>query len=174
MTGNTETIPNLIKFLNIRSGLGTTRPHQAKAYIWLIEKPSGERRSRSPYDWKQESGNGGIRVSQDVIRSKVWEVVDQLSRGDYESAIRQCAKSRLTEADLRRVIHDHGRTLVIPPPTAYENLDAVRVKDATEATFSVRAPLWTAEGGRSNLTLELTVVLESTSPKIVLDDLHVL
>jgi hypothetical protein len=101
-------------------------------------------------------------------------MVDRLARGDYESAIRVCIKSRLTSDDLRILIRDYGRKLVSPPAEAYSKLDAIQVKDTSVPTWSVRAPLWTEEEGRSDLTLELTIALVSGVPDIELDDLRVL
>jgi hypothetical protein len=103
-------------------------------------------------------------------------MVDLLVRGDYESAVKVCIKSRLTSEDLRTIIRDYGRKLVSPPAEVYNKLDAIQVKDASVPTWSVRAPLWTKEEGRSDLTLELTIIvmLGSGPPSIALDDLRVL
>ena len=113
-------------------------------------------------------------MSLDVLRSAVREMMDQLAREDYESVVRRCVKSRLTSSDLRTVIRDYGRKVVSPPPDAYKKLDAVRVKGAAAPTWSVRAPLWTEEEGRSDLTLELTIALGPGAPNVELDDLQVL
>jgi hypothetical protein len=113
-------------------------------------------------------------MSLDALQSIVREMVDQLAHGDYESVVQRCAKSRLTSNDLRTVIRHYGRMLVSPPNDAYQNLDAVTVRAAEVPTWSVRAPLWTEEEGRSDLTLELTVALGPDKPNVELDDLHVL
>jgi len=113
-------------------------------------------------------------MSLDVVRSTAREMVNQLARGDYESLVGQSVKSRLTSDDLRAVIRDYGRKLVSPPSDAYKNLDAVQVKGAAVPTWSVRAPLWTEEEGRSDLTLELTIAVSPGAPTVELDDLHVL
>ena len=113
-------------------------------------------------------------MSLDVLRSTVREMMDQLAREDYESAVKRCVKSRLTSDDLRTVIRDYGRKVVPPPLDAYGKLDAVQVRGAAVPTWSVRAPLWTEEEGRSDLTLELTIALGSGAPSIELDDLQVL
>jgi hypothetical protein len=102
------------------------------------------------------------------------EIVGCLARNECDLLVRRCAKSRLTASDLRAAIRDYGRTLVSPPPDAYQRLDAVQVQDAMVPTWSVRVPLWTEEEGRSDLTLELTITLGSERPSIELDDLHVL
>ena len=74
-------------------------------------------------------------------------------------------KSRLTGDDLRNVIRNYGRKVVSPPPDAYNKLDAVQVTGATVPTWSVRAPLWTEEEGRSDLTLELTIAVGPGAPE---------
>jgi hypothetical protein len=101
-------------------------------------------------------------------------MMGRLAREDYESAVKRCTKSRLTVDDLRAVIRDYGRKVVSPPPDAYKELDAVPVSGATVPTWSVRAPLWTEEEGRSDLTLQLKIAFESGTPSIELDDLEVL
>jgi hypothetical protein len=112
-------------------------------------------------------------MSLDLLRSATREIVDRLAERDYESAIKRCVKSRLTHDDLHTVIHDYGRTVVSPPTDAYNKLDAVEVEGAAVPTWSISAPLWTAEEGRSDLTLELTISLGTGAPKIELDDLLV-
>jgi len=107
------------------------------------------------------------------LKSSTRDLIGQLARGDYQSAVGRCAKSRLSVDDLRSAIREYGRTLVMPPAEAYANLDAVQVKSAVFPTWSVRAPLWTAEEGRSDLTLELTITLAAGEPSIELDDLRV-
>ncbi len=113
-------------------------------------------------------------MSLDVVRSVARGIVEQLARGDYESPVEQSVKSRLTKDDLRTVIREYGRKLVPPPRDAYKNLDAVQVKGAAVPTWSVRAPLWTEEEGRSDLTLVLTIGVGAGAPSVELDDLHVL
>jgi hypothetical protein len=113
-------------------------------------------------------------MSLDVVRSTTREMVDQLARGDYESLVGRSVKSRLNSDELRTVIRDYGRKLVSPPGDTYKNLDAVQMKGAAVPTWSVRAPLWTEDEGRSDLTLELTIAVGAGTPSIKLDDLHVL
>ena len=113
-------------------------------------------------------------MSPDVLSSTAREIVGQLACEDYESVVKLCVKSRLTSDDLRSVIHDYGRKLVLPPAEAYRNLDAVQVRGQATPTWSVRAPLWTLEEGQSDLALELTIAVGPGAPRVELDDLHVL
>jgi hypothetical protein len=102
------------------------------------------------------------------------EILSRLARGEYDSVVNSASKSRLTSNDLRAVIEDYGRHLIPPPPEASELVDAIRVDRAVVPTWSVRTPVWTREEGRSDLTLELTISIDSGRPSVELDDLHVL
>lgn len=113
-------------------------------------------------------------MSAELLQAVVGKVVEELVRGDYDLLIKQYPESRVSSEGLRSVIHDYGRRLVPPPSNAYQNLDAVRVQNTNVPTWSVRAPLWTEEEGRSDLTLEMTVTLGPGSSSVEIDDLRVL
>jgi hypothetical protein len=87
--------------------------------------------------------------------------------------ISRCAASRLTSAEVWRVIKNYARTLIEPPSDDDFRIDAVRTQ-ATTRTWSVNVPLWTREEGRSDLTLQLTIALGPRGPVVELDDLRVL
>ena len=113
-------------------------------------------------------------MSLELIGTAVRALVDRLERGEYREAVAQCDTSRLTPEELRGIIRGYGRTLTTPPAEAYENLDAVRIKDPSRRAWSVRAPLWTREEGRSDLAIELTVVVDGSGlARVELDDLLV-
>ncbi len=118
-------------------------------------------------------------IDEDELMSKLLEsavlaVVDRLTRGEYSDLVKYCESSRLTADELKTVVMDYGRTLAFPPPNAYGKLDAVKIDDTPRQAWSVRAPIWTLEEGRSDLTIELTVILHGDRTSIELDDLHVL
>lgn len=113
-------------------------------------------------------------MSLDLLKSTTREIVKQLASQDFDAVVCRCVNTRLTNEDLRTLIREYGRKLVLPPEHAYNNLDVVQVKGASEPTWSLRFPLWTEEEGCSDLTLELTIVLGSGIPRIQIDDLHVL
>jgi hypothetical protein len=110
-----------------------------------------------------------IAALRQVVRGLAIDIV----LGNFDSLVRRCSRSRLTSEDLRNVIRDYGRTLVLPPDDAYADLDVVRVTTMEEPTWSVHAPLWTIEEGRSDLSLELTITLTPGAPLIELDNLRV-
>lgn len=104
----------------------------------------------------------------------VRSVVDLLVAAKYEDIERATSETRLTAVDIARVIQEYGRVLIAPPDDAYEDLDVVQVQNVSPARWSVRMNLWTAEEGRSDLSLELTIVEGPDGHAIELDDIHVL
>ena len=110
----------------------------------------------------------------DNIQMATIMVANLIADGHYAGAIQACSSSRLTEADIDGVIRDYGRTFVRLPADYGDCLDAVRVEGRGNPTWSIRAPLWSREEGRSDLTLELTVINEVNGLSIELDDLKVI
>ena len=108
-----------------------------------------------------------------VVRAVARDAVRLLARCEVAALISRCAESRLTSAEVWRVLNAYGRTLVEAPSGDDFVIDAVRTGAATP-TWSVSVPLWTREEGRSDLTLQLTIALRPRGPVIELDDLRVM
>jgi hypothetical protein len=81
---------------------------------------------------------------------------------------------RLDAEEIGRAIDEYGRQLIMPPPEGYRLMEAVNVKNARPSRWSIAMPLWTREEGRSDLTLEMTVIEQQNGFCIQLEDLHVL
>lgn len=112
-------------------------------------------------------------MSSSDLESVVRKLVTTLADGEYEDVVAACSASRLSADDLRAVVSDYGRTLVAPPADAYLELDAVVIRDSAVPTWSVRAPLWTKEEGRSDLEFQLTIQQQGRHWAVELDDLLV-
>jgi hypothetical protein len=112
-------------------------------------------------------------MTPETLEQPVRYAVSQLVRREFQALVDACSSSRLTATDLEVVVQEYGGTFIQPPEDAYSQLDAVAIRDADIPTWSVRAPLWSREEGRSDLTLELTVAKEANQWRIELDDLHV-
>lgn len=110
----------------------------------------------------------------DTVQRVTLTVANLIADGNYAGVVQACSSSRLTEAAIQGVIRDYGRTVVRLPANYSDYLDVVAVKGRSNPTWSIRAPLWTLEEGRSDLTLELTVVDEVGGPTVELDDLKVM
>lgn len=109
------------------------------------------------------------------LRWVVEEIVTRLVAKDYGQLETLTKGQRLPAEEMASAIEEYGKTLVMPPAEAFDDLDVVEVKGSKLRTFGIRFPLWTSEEGRSDLTLELTVSGDAdANPTIQIDDLHVL
>ena len=109
------------------------------------------------------------------FESVVRDVVAELARGDFAALERRSSGIRLSAGELRAAAAEYGRRIVPLPAEASQALDVVPVTDADPPAWSVDVPLWTAEEGRSDLTLQLTVrAAPDGGYRVEVDDLHVL
>lgn len=109
------------------------------------------------------------------MRRAVKDTVSLLVNGRYDELESLTNGVRLSATELETGIREYGRRLVIPPPRAYANLDVSSRKRLGRKQWSVRFDLWTAEEGRSDLTIELTLTDDRAGSFILeIDDLHVL
>jgi hypothetical protein len=115
----------------------------------------------------------GRRMAQ-PFQEEVRAVVALLVDGRYDELARRTGGKRLTSEQMAAAVSGYGRRLIDLPSEAWDKLDAVRIKDAVPPAWSVRVDLWSAEEGRSDLTLELTVKQNGSSYDIEVEDLHVL
>jgi hypothetical protein len=98
-----------------------------------------------------------------------------LVAGDYEGLARLTNSQRLTADELRQAVLDYGRRLVPPPQDTWSTRSTVEIEDTVPEAWSVYVDLWTAEEGRSDLTLELTIRDSAADTYTVeIDNLHVL
>jgi hypothetical protein len=101
------------------------------------------------------------------------QLISWLVAGDYEAAQRRSRGIRLSADLMRDAVLRYGRTLVIPPDTAFAGIDAIEVRNAASPTWSVRFDLWTAEEGRSDLSLECTLIDRGAGDiDLEIDNLH--
>ena len=113
-------------------------------------------------------------MTPETVQTAIREIVSLICDRQFAAALQRCAMSRLTESDIQKVIDDYGRTLSRPPVEAVQFDDIVNVEGRSEPVLSVRVPLWTLEEGRSDLTIELTIMQKADGLRIELDDLGVL
>jgi|SRR5215472_8726287 len=113
-------------------------------------------------------------MSDERLRSIVERIVEQLVRGNYDQVIQESKNTRMTTEELATAVREYGKKLALPPKDTYQNIDAIQVTRASVPTWSVRVPLWTEEEGRSDLTLEVTIMLGEHEQSVEVDGLHVL
>jgi hypothetical protein len=107
------------------------------------------------------------------IKQAVTKLVDDLVQGKYKLAESDGRAGRLSAEELERAIRDYGRTLVTLPPDAWNIVDVYPI-DAAHGVNALDIPLWTAEEGRSDLTLSIRAREDGTDVRIEIEDLHVL
>lgn len=114
-------------------------------------------------------------LDQTKLRRTLGHVGQLLVAGDFEGLERLTGGRRLTAEEMRQAVRKYGRCLVPPPGGEWLGRSVVEIDNAVPEAWSVYLDLWTAEEGRSDLTLELTL---RDSPagiySVELDDLHVL
>ena len=108
------------------------------------------------------------------LRLLVERVVRLLVDGDFAALVLLTDGMRMDAVTIRRAIEGYGRNLIPLPDEGFNELDVVEIESTNPRRWSVRCPLWTRQEGRSDLTLELTILHEATGFKVELDDIHVL
>lgn len=119
----------------------------------------------------------GSMTSMPRLAIMEWDYADRLqhTRKTAGGAPQDTAGGvRLSAESIRIAIKDYGGALVVPPDSAFAELDAIRIRDSDPPRWSIRFDLWTEQEGRSDLTLEMTVEHGPQGPKIELDNIHVL
>jgi len=111
-----------------------------------------------------------------AVRNRlVADLVSLLAAGKFEEVIRKAPGSRVSAEQLRNAVFEYGRTLVPLPAGSYELIDYIAVLGSSPLEWSVVAPLFTAEEGRSDLSLELSVFEQAAGGyRVEVDNLHVL
>jgi RecB family endonuclease NucS len=107
------------------------------------------------------------------LRPALRSIVDELVKGNYAALERDGRAGRVGAEGLQRAITEYRRHLVDLPEEAFAISDAYERKNQP-GTWTVALNLWTAEEGRSDLTLSATVNEVGDDVKVEIDDLHVL
>jgi hypothetical protein len=109
-----------------------------------------------------------------ALKNEVERLVADIVAGRFSQLVADGRAGRLSEAELQKAVLDYGRTLVPLPEAAWAVVDEFPQK-TDPSMVAVDVPLWTAEEGRSDLTLTLTAQRHPTGLYCLrIDDLHVL
>jgi hypothetical protein len=109
------------------------------------------------------------------IRATVESIYGLLVRGQYVALARFTEGVRLCAEDIERAVREYRFTLAAWPHGQDLPIDVVEVNDASPRAWSIQATAYTVEEGRSDLTLEMTLVeTEVGQLRVELDNLHVL
>ena len=108
------------------------------------------------------------------LQQPVRAIIELLVDGKYAELETLTKGIRLTGGEMAKAIADYGRQLVVPPEDAFELMDVLEVRAVQPPRWSITMPLWTKEEGRSDLSLELTLIGDQEPFGVELDDIHVL
>jgi hypothetical protein len=93
----------------------------------------------------------------DALKPTVRRIVQLLVAGEYGQLEALTGGVRLAAAEIAGGVAEYPGRLIEPPEEAYDLMGAVRVIVAKDETWFVTMPLWTAQEGRSDLEVQLTV-----------------
>jgi hypothetical protein len=108
------------------------------------------------------------------LTSQVERIVHLLVQGRFDDVVKLTGGVRLDAAAIHQAISNYGQTLVDPPQSAFQELDVIQVKGSAFPTWSIWMPLWTAREGKSDLSIQLTLIEHGETHIVELDDIHVL
>ena len=113
--------------------------------------------------------------SDEKISNTVKTIVKWLVNKQYDHLEKYSNGIILSSNLIKRAISDYGHELSMPPEAAFRSLDVISIEGQKPAKWSVRCELWTIDEGRSDLTLELTLIDgKSEMLAVEVDDIHVL
>jgi hypothetical protein len=102
-------------------------------------------------------------------------VVERVAAGDYEG-LKRDGIDPYPDAELSHWIRNYGpagATIVPLPEEAWASAGAIPVT-VRPGEWAVVIPLWTREEGRSDLSMEATILESPSGVSVVIDGIHVL
>lgn len=109
------------------------------------------------------------------ITDTINKIIELLVQRKYQELERLCRGCRLTAVEIEQAIHDYNCELITPPDIDFESIDIIEITNSSPRAWSVRYDLWTKEEGRSDLSLEATLIDNGDNFLTVeIDNIHVL
>lgn len=108
------------------------------------------------------------------LQKQVGEIISLLVEGKFGEIEALTNGMRLPAEQIKTAVDQYGRTLILPPREGFSLMDVIEIQGESPPRWSIIIPLWTEEEGRSDLTLELTLIQDDSNFKVELDDIHVL
>lgn len=113
-------------------------------------------------------------MPNEQLYSQVKAMLDLVAIGQFEALVRGAVRSRMSAAELKAIVLEYGRKPIRPPDSFVRQVPVVPIDHAQPEAWAVYAPLWTEEEGRSDLTLDVTIILLGDGVAYEINDLHVL
>jgi len=98
-----------------------------------------------------------------------------LHAGEYSELERLSCGVRLTAKEMKSAIEDYPEELAPRPTYDFSEGEVVHIRGSSPAEWSVYLHLWRKNGGRSDLSAELTFIDTAAGLyRVQIDDIHVL
>ena len=108
------------------------------------------------------------------VRLPIAELVRDLAAGEYDALVRDGRAGRLTAQELREAVGGYATRIPLPDDAFDVGGDAYLVDGTDPPEWAIDQNLWTRDGGRSDLTLQLDVRFRDGDYRLEITDLHVL
>ncbi|MEQ5855006.1 hypothetical protein NFI08_04800 [Halomonas sp. EF61] len=109
------------------------------------------------------------------IRDELQEVISLLVQKKYIELEEKSGGNRLKAYEIESAINEYGCDLAYPPEREFDSINMIEVFDSDPRRWSVRFDLWSEQEGKSDLSIELTIIEASNKNTVVeIDDIHVL
>lgn len=114
-------------------------------------------------------------MNAEKLNSTVKRVTELLAREAYEELEKLSKGVHLAANELKQAVDGYGRTILPLPKHAYGEINVIKIERVDPKQWSVNVPVYTKEEGKSDLTLELTLVDSSSELfGVEVHNLHVL
>ncbi|MGV8734758.1 MAG: DUF7668 domain-containing protein [Pseudomonas asiatica] len=116
-----------------------------------------------------------MNAEHKLITKKLHDITELLASADYESLSNMCHGVRLNAKEIENAIEEYGETLIPVPWSELTSAIIIEITNSIPKAWSVTCPLWSKAEGKSDLTLELTMIATPSGELTVeLDNIHVL
>jgi hypothetical protein len=117
-----------------------------------------------------------VTVADSTLYTAIRTTLGLLVNGEYETLATMTSGKRLSAAEIRDAVKSYGRTLVLPPhDDLSDDLELIEVQGGGPRRVAATMSLYTAEEGRSDLSLELLLTeVASRLWTVQIDNVHVL
>jgi hypothetical protein len=103
------------------------------------------------------------------IEETLREIISLFVRKDYLALEKLSKGVRLKASEIEQGITEYGRTLVIPPPEAFQSIDVIPIRASVPRAYSIRFPFYTIEEGESDLELQVTFIDDPTREQMLVE-----
>lgn len=116
-----------------------------------------------------------MNTEHKLILDKLRDITSLLASTNYEAISTICHDIRLNAAEIKHAVDEYGELLIPIPRSELASAIIIEITDSKPKAWSVTCPLWSKREGKSDLTLELTMLATSSGELTVeIDNIHVL